>query len=314
MEEERMRDAGWLVDKLEQRLFNRDAEGMLLERLGKEEVRWAAKSALRPPEMVKAALETMDCWLDDDLVLPTGPCIPPFSPDEAPEGFGLGDFRRFARKTQALQLFNSFGVGVFVGVLYTVIGEAGCEEGVNAEISLAPVLGLLGTSLFGPEDLEDSGDSPWATRLERHVSQLKRRLPLNHVLRPIADRHGFLRGRSALLPSRRLRYAQRSMFLAGLVAAGLEPKELLKARGPRPGSFGKRHELQKETGEGASKGPSDLFFLTDEELERTLREGPIRRDLREELEFRLRNNRLSRMLAHLRRISRGKGEVSGDDE
>ena len=62
------------------------------------------------------------------------------------------------------------------------------------------------------------------------------------------------------------------------------------------------------------EGQKALFHRTDEELEPLLGDDSMRDQVAEELEFRLRNNRLNRMLAHLRRISRGEGEVSGDDK
>ena len=62
------------------------------------------------------------------------------------------------------------------------------------------------------------------------------------------------------------------------------------------------------------EGQKALFHRTDEELEPLLGDDSMRDQVAEELEFRLRNNRLNRMLAHLRRISRGESEGRGDDE
>jgi len=314
MEEERKCDAAWYVERLEVRLFNRDAEGMLVERLGDEEVRWAANAVLRPFALVKDALEGVDCWLDEELVLPTGPCIPPFSPDDVPDNIEVEDLRKFARQTQSIQLRNSFGVGVFAGVIYAEFGAAAEREGVQFEMGLKPALGLIASSLLSPEDLNDCGDPPWAVRLERQLSQLRCRVPLMGALRPIVQRHGFLKHPTALLPSRRLRYAQRSMFLAGLIASGLEAGALLHERAPGPLRRKRLDErLKKDTQEGSER-LLDLFHKTDEELEPLLGEASLRDQVAEELEFRLRNNRLSRMLAHLRRISRGERRRRGDDE
>jgi hypothetical protein len=104
------------------------------------------------------------------------------------------------------------------------------------------------------------------------------------------------------------------MFLAGLMAAGLKPGVLLQA-GPESSTGQESSPPRTERcPRSHPERPLDLFHRTDEELEPLLREESMREEVTEELEFRLRNNRLSRMLAHLRRISSGEGERSGDDE
>ncbi len=134
------------------------------------------------------------------------------------------------------------------------------------------------------------------------------------ALRPIVQRHGFLRTPDLVLSGFRLRCAKRSMFLAGLMAAGLEPGSLLREQSEAsPAQEGLSDPMERRP-RSHSEGQKDLFHRTDEELEPLLREESMRDEVTEELEFRLRNNRLSRMLAHLRRISRGEGERSGDDE
>ena len=314
MEEERMRDAAWYLEHLERRLLNRDAEEMLVDRLGVDEICWAVEAVRRKPPIVKAALDAVDHWTDQELVLPTGPYLPSLPPEDSSEGFSVEDLKRCARQTQAIQLRNSFGMGVFVGVLYAVIGESSNEESPEFEVSLTHVLELFASSPLTPEDLEDSGARPWAVCLERHISQLRGRVPIMQALRPIVQRHGFLRTPDLVLSGFRLRCAKRSMFLAGLMAAGIKPGELLQARPQTPTDQESITLRAERRPRSHSEGPLDLFHRTDEELEPLLREASMRDEVTEELEFRLRNNRLSRMLAHLKRISRGEGERRGDDE
>lgn len=314
MEEERMRDAAWYLEHLERRLLNRDAEEMLVDRLGVDELRWAVDAVRRKPPIVKEAIETVDHWTDQELVLPTGPFLPSLPPEDSSEGFSVEDLKRCARQTQAIQLRNSFGMGVFVGVLYAVIGESGSKESAEFEVSLSHVLELFASSPLSPEDLEDSGSRPWAVCLERHIAQLRGRIPIMQALRPIVKRHGFLRTPDLVLSGFRLRCAKRSMFLAGLIAAGLRPGVLLQAEPETSTDQESSPPRAEMCPKSHSETSMDLFHRTDEELEPLLREETMRDEVTEELEFRLRNNRLSRMLAHLRRISRGEGERSGDDE
>ena len=78
-----MRDAAWYLEHLERRLFNRDAEEMLVDRLGADEIRWAVESVRRKPPLVRAAFDSVDCWTDQELVLPTGPCLPSLAPEDS---------------------------------------------------------------------------------------------------------------------------------------------------------------------------------------------------------------------------------------
>lgn len=305
-----MRDAAWYLWHLERRLFNPDAEGMLVDRLGADEVRWAVETVRRKTPIVGAAFESVDRWTDQELVLPTGPCLPSLPPEDSSEELSAEDLKRCVRMTQVVQLRNSFGIGVFVGVIYAVITESGSDDPLDSEISLQRVLELFASSPLTPDDLEDSGERPWTVCLQRHIRQLRGRIPIMRTLRPIVERHGFMQTPEVVFSGWRLRYAKRSMFLAGLMASGLEPGSLLKAGSEAPAAReGRVHRPQR--------GPDaalDLFHRTDEELEPLLGDESMRDQVAEELEFRLRNNRLSRMLAHLRRISRGEGEVSSDDE
>ena len=333
MEEERRVDAGWYMDRLEQRLFNRDAEGMLAERLGEEEVYWAADASLCPSAPVRAAFPAMDCWLGNENTLPSGPCMPSFPPHEAPADFGISDLKEFMRKTQVLELFNSFGVGVFVAGLHTAIAEVACEGAEEPQLNLQSFLELLSTSptfrlsnrstreealraraSLDPEDLEDNRGNPWARRMERNIRQVRKRTGLNDALRPLHELYCFGWRRGPLLPSRQFRAGKRGMFLAGMMAAGLEPQGLLQAETASPACPEGHRRTSGEAEGQPQEGPQGIFFLSDNELERCLPEASIRADVEEELEFRLRNNRLSRMLAHLKRISRGQQEERDDDE
>lgn len=314
MEEERMRDAGWCVDRLEQRIFNLDAEGMLIERLGERELEWVIKAGLRPPRAVRDVLDCVDSWLDEEHTIPTGPCVPPFDPQEAPEGFSFEDLKRYARMTQVLQLFNSFGVGVFVGGVHVLLAEAAQAEGEKCEVSLGSVLELFGTTALGPDDFADSGELSWSCRMEAHIRAVRRRTGLGDALRPIPEGHGFLKRRGTVLSSRRLQGASRSMFLAGLIAAGLELGRLLEGERRQAAPSQQRGKRQRGSMKTGQKAPTELFYMSDQELEGLLHEDSMRADVEEELEFRLRNNRLSRMLASLKRISRGREKERGDGE
>ena len=201
-----MRDAGWCVDRLEQRIFNLDAEGMLIERLGKRELEWAVKAVRRPPRAIRDVLEYVDSWLDEEHTMPTGPCVPPFDPQEAPAGFSFEDLKAYARMTQVLQLFNSFGVGVFVGGVHLLLAEAAQAEGEEREVSLTSVLELFGTTALGPDDFVDSGELSWSRRMEAHIRAVRRRTRLGDALWPIGEGHGFLK-RPAVSSRRRLRAA-----------------------------------------------------------------------------------------------------------
>jgi len=314
-----MRDAAWYMERLEQRLFNRDSEGMLVERLSKAHVRLAVWAVMNPPECLVEVTDVMDAWLDDEFVLPTGHFCRPLSLDEFSPELRANAQRAGERRTQAIQLRNSYGMGVFVGGLLAVLAETSAEVGVEIEVSLKPALAVLGSSSLLPDDLEDSGERPWAERMQWHLSDLARRVPLMGALKPIVRRHGFMDSRHTLLTSRRMMYAQRSMFLAGLMSAGLDPKTLFLEVVSSPGPRKRRDEQASRESRVDLMSSLDLFRRTDEELESLVCEeleslmGAEARmicwkEVVEELEFRLRNNRLSRMLAHLKRISRDERE------
>ncbi len=313
----RMCDANWYLKHLEVRLFNRDAEGMLVERLGADEVRWAVESVINPSSIVSAAFDSIDRWTEKDLVLPTGPDLSDVPPEGSSEEFSVEDLKRCARLSQAIMLRNSFGLGLFKGMFYAVTCEVGSGGyRFDFEISLSFVLELLSSSTLSPDHLTISGTKPWTVCMERHISQLVRsgRVPIMDALRPIVQRHGFLRSPNAVLSKRRLRNAKRSMFLAGLMAAGVKPGSLLQENSEAPPAQEGPSAPSERGPRGHMEGQKALFHRTDEELEPLLGDDSMRDQVAEELEFRLRNNRLSRMLAHLKRISRGEGEGGGDDE
>jgi hypothetical protein len=312
------------MDRLEVRLFNRDAEGMLIERLSESGVVWAAEVVLNIPEYLTGALGAMDAWLGADQILPTGGMLPPCSLDELAE-LGNDARRMLKRHTQALQMRNSFGVGVFVGNFLMVLAEDDAEEAFGVQMSLRDALTTLGGVTLGPLDLKDTGDLPWAERMEGQLLDLRQRTELSRALIPIVRRHGFLVRRMALLTRRQMMNAQRSMFLAGLLAVGIElgdvveeQKAMRKRRWREKGaSNAKREAGVPEPSREArieAAGPVGLFHRTDEELAQFLDEESIWEAVHEELEFRLRNNSLRRMLAHLERTKRKQpGKTEGID-
>ena len=308
------RNEDWYMDRLERRLFNRDAAGMLIERLSDEGVRWASGVTKNMPEYLEEAFGGLDDWLEDDCVLPTGGMLPPCGLDElaqAPEEA----MRILERHTQALALRNSFGVGIFVGNILMVLAEGGSDDGFGVRICLRDALKLLANSKLGPGDLESSDGMPWAERMEGHLMDSPERGRLGRALVPIVRGHGFLKGRSVVLGRRAMLNAQRSMFLAGLLAVGIElgdvveeQKAMRKRRRREKGaSNAKREAGVPEPSREArieAAGPVGLFHRTDEELAQFLDEESLWEAVHEELEFRLRNNSLRRMLAHLERTKR----------
>jgi len=294
----------------------------LIERLSERGVVWAAEVVLNIPEYLTGALGVMDTWLGADQILPTGGMLPPCSLDELAE-LGKDARRMLKRHTQALQMRNSFGVGVFVGNFLMVLAEDDADEEFGVQMSLRDALTTLGGVTLGPLDLMDTGDLPWAERMEGQLLDLRQRTELGRALIPIVRRHGFLVRRMALLTRRQMTNAQRSMFLAGLMAVGLELRDLVEEwKGISGGQPCAREDPEGELGAPLVSGPADearmevagqmdLFFRTDEELARLMCDEALREPVREELEFRLRTNRLNRMLAHLKRTTRGeaaKGE------
>lgn len=292
-----MRDAAYHLKHLERRLFNRDSEELLLERLGEREIEWVMKIGATQPDWLKPLRDDLDQWLTRDLVLPNGsfvnkPRIAPYSEDEDE------DRRHWRRWDQSCHMRNSFGMGVFVGAgLFNLVELAYEQEhGQQAyahEVSVEFALELLKGSLFSPR-LIDRSSKPWPEIMQELLNDVWMRTPISAVLAPIPGRHGFFRPGSPPLTPDKLDSAKHCLMLAGLISSGLElPPE--KERGV---------QLERS-------GDVDLFNLSDEALENLLGQVHLRESIQEELRYRLRSNRLGRMLAHLERTSKDEHEDNG---
>ena len=303
----KMRNAAYHLEQLERRLFNRDSEELLLERLGEREMEWVMKTGMTQPDWLRPLRDDLDQWLTLDLVLPSGsfankPQIAPYSEDE-------GENRRHWRRCdQSYHMRNSFGMGVFVGAgLFNLLELAYEQEhGQQAyalEISVKSALELLKESPFSPRLLKgslcssrfmDGPSRPWPKRVQELLSDVWMRTPLSVVLAPIPKRYGFFRSESPPLTPQKLDSAKHCMMLAGLISSGLElpPEE--------------ERDVQPER-----SGDVDLFNLSDEALEDLLGQAHLRESIQEELRFRLRSSRLSRMLAHLERTSKDEHDDNG---
>ena len=293
----KMRDAAYHLEQLERRLFNRDSEELLLERLGEREMEWVMKTGATQPDWLNPFRDELDQWLTQDLVLPSGPFankpqIAPYSEDEDENR------RHWRRCDQSYHMRNSFGMGVFVGAGIFSLLELAYEQehGQQAyvlEINVKSALELLKESPFSPRVI-DGPSRPWPKRMQELLGDVWTRTPLNVVLAPIPRGYGFFRSNSPPLTPQKLDSAKRCMMLAGLISSGLElpPEE--------------ERDVQPER-----SGDVDLFNLSDEALEDLLGQAHLRESIQEELRYRLRTSRLGRMLAHLERTSKDEHE---DDE
>ncbi|MDE0892457.1 MAG: hypothetical protein OSB14_09765 [Planctomycetota bacterium] len=306
MDPSEMRDASYHLKQLERRLFNLDSEGLLFERLDERGIEWAMKTggggwAMKTgetqPDGLKPLRNDLDRWLTRDFVLPDGSFAPKFRRGRYREGENEA-WRYWRRWDQICQMRNSFGMGVFVGAgLFSLVEHAHEQEhGQQAyalEVSVESALELLPGSSFSP-DLIESSSELWPKRMQDLLSDVWTRTSIGLVLSPIPRMHGFFGAESASLTPPRLNSAKRCLMLAGLISSGLElPPE------------------QEEDVQLERSGDVNLINLSDEALENLLGQAHLRESIQEELRYRLRNNRLGRMLAHLERTSKDEHEDNG---
>lgn len=293
-----MGDAAYHLKQLERRLFNRDSEELLLERLGEREMEWVMKTGVTQPDWLKPFRSILDQWLTRDLVLPSGSFVTNKARRVSLSKDLDENLRLLRRWDQSFHMRNSFGMGVFVGAGLFNLVELGHEQeyaqqGYAPELSVESALELLEESLFSP-NLIDSSSMPWPERMQKLLTDVWTRTPLSVVLAPIPKRHGFFKSESPPMTPEKLDSAKRCLMLAGLISSGLE--------------------LPPEREEGVQlerSGDVDLINLSDDELEALLGQVHLRESIQEELRYRLRSNRLGRMLAHLERTSKDEHEDNG---
>ena len=302
-------DAAATMRDLECRLFNRDSEGLLADRLGEREKAWVHESATQPPAWLMQVTGVLNDWIIPELISPEGPC-------EDSEGFRGHHWTeeekmRMRRIDEEFQIRNSFGVGLFVGAILQRMliqaGEATDESKVfGPNFSLLDAAFALQTSSLSPSDLTDAGAKSWVETLHAWLFLARNRLSFNEVFSPIIRRGERSERGHKRLSYRHLRRARRSMLLAGLISSGFSL--------PDEGSVTKDAELHEEPVARLDEdGAMELYHRSDEELEALLGEMHLRESIQEELRFRLRSSRLSRMLAHLERSSQGEDKDEDED-
>jgi hypothetical protein len=307
MRQEDLRDAAATMQELEIRLFNRDSESLMIERLGSLERRWAHAGATRPCDYIAAVAGVLDSWLIPDLVLPDGPL-------EKHESVRVHEWTEEERQRMRLmddkkQLLNSFGLGVFLGAslhrALVFFGEAGKDSQIfGCDFSLLDAVYALEKAPLTPADLTCDDIDPWFRKLQRWMILARPRLGLDDVFASIVSPAGAAEGGLKRLSYRELRRARRSMLLAGLISSGfsLPNQELCDSSSEL---------LDEVEPDDVEECVIDLFNLSDQELEAMLGEMHLRESIKEELRFRLRSSRLSRMLAHLERASKDEHEDNG---
>ena len=298
---------------LKRRFFNKDAEGLLLERLGEREVEWVMGTTKAEPDYLSAVGDKLDQWLVDELVQPCGSCD--FRRRTNESGSDDETRRQCMRFDQFTQMRNSFGMGLVLGAgLYREVeGANERESGDGPYFIHTPIesaLGLLKEERVGNYLLEMSLVKGFARLVEDLIWEYWRSNPLGFHLAPIAHGHGFFRYGLPPISEENLVSAKRCMMLAGLISSGLQI--------PEGGDESDSAEMSEEalTVDELCEPVSgiadvDLYSLSDEALEPLLDKVHLREPIQEELRYRLRSNRLGRMLAHLERTSKDEHEDNG---
>ncbi len=304
MKREEVRDAAATMKELGVRLFNQDSEGLLIERLGPPERAWAHEAASKPCEWIRGVTGVLNSWIIPELVFPGGP----LEENESLRGHEWSEEERQQMRLidDKTQLLNSYGVGVFIGAtlrrMLIINGEAVREVAIfGPDFSLLDAVFALDKSALSPSDLTYDSGSPWFRNLQRWMILARPRLGLEEVFRSIVNPEEREGGVLKRLTYRQLRRARRSMLLAGLISSGFSlPNEDFMSV-----SVEAHDDVEDKL---AEDGAIELYNLSDEELEALLGEMHLRESIQEELRFRLRSSRLSRMLAHLERTSQGEDE------
>jgi len=295
----------WML--LKTRFFNKDSESLLLERLGDHGVEWVMNVNEARPAWLERATGVLDQWLETDLVLPGGGV---FLASE----YTSERKRRVARTYQFARMRNSFGMGLALGAgIYRELmarREPTLMEAFFVDVGLKDALELLEQVSVRDSLLSASSNYNFALRAEELVSSFWRSSPLSYYLAPIAKDHGFFNYGYPVMSRDMLFSAQRCMLLAGLIASGLQVPDRREWEASAGG-------LQETADVGVRESSSelcleiDLHKLSDEELESLMDQVHLRESIREELTYRLRTDRLSRMLAHLERASKDEHEDTG---
>jgi hypothetical protein len=295
---------------LKRRFFNADAEALLLERLGKKELEWVMGTTKAEPDYLSAVGEKLDQWLVDELVQPCGSCESRRRPNES--GFDDETRRQRMRYDQFTQMRNSFGMGLVLGAgLYREAEAANERESADGpyfiHIPIESALGLLKEERVGNYLLGMSRVKGFAGLVEGLIWEYWRSNPLGFHLAPIAHGHGFFGYGLPPISEERLVSAKRCMMLAGMISSGLpipeEEDEATSADEPEGLLSVEEEGLSAEDVPGV-----DLYKLSDEALEPLIDQVHLRESIQEELRYRLRSNRLGRMLAHLKRTSKDEHE------
>jgi hypothetical protein len=297
---------------LKRRFFNKDAESLLLERLGVRGVEWAMSVNEARPGWLGNASEALDQWLVDDLVLPGRKCSYPSLEEESDSDDELK--RQLLRTQQFTRMKNSFGMGLVLGAgLYRemeAIREPTMMEPFFLEVQLEDAVGLLEREDVSEPLMRMSLVNGFAKLIEELITDYWRCNPLSYHLAPIARGHGFFKYGYPPMSEERMLSAKRCMLLAGLIASGL--------RVPEPqDEEALAEEDQERTCEEAQCSASDapvaleLHKLSDEALESLMDQVHLREFIHQELRYRLRSDRLGRMLAYLERASKDEHEDNG---
>ena len=297
---------------LKRRFFNKDAESLLLERLGDRGVEWAMSVNEARPGWLENVSGALDQWLVDDLVLPGGKRS--YSSLEEASNSG-GELERHMRRThQFTGMKNSFGMGLVLGAgLYRemeAIREPTMMEPFFLQVQIEEAVGLLEREDFSESLMRMSLVSGFAKLVEELITNYWRSNPLSYHLAPIARSHGFFKYGYPPMSEERLISAKRCMLLAGLIASGLQITELEEEEGSREEEQGPLCEEGQSSAAGGSVGV-DLHKLSDEALESLMDQVHLRESIHEELMYRLRSNRLGRMLTYLERASKDEHEDNG---